>query len=579
MSKYIGDVSAYAYAVSKGYTGTEEEFAELMASYADVGQRAEDAANSAMESKTSAQTAATTATNKASEATTAATTATNKASEAQTSAQTASSKASEASQSASQASGYAQTAETAKTDAQTAKTQADTARDEAVTAKTAAETAQGKAEDAQAAAESVAESIPSDYSQLSDDVSDLKEDLSETTYNLFNDEVTNQWITSTGGIATGMGYALSDFISIEPATIYTIVSNNGLNGMQISFWDSNRTFISRNNQLGTLTKLSETAPTNAVFMRVGFYSLDIQNRHAGGGLAFNSEDCKTLELMAYKGNADLEYLPNITAVDAVIRNELRALQNEVYAGKKFSILGDSISTFAGTGADSASDGHLISSGEYTYTGNHCRYPNSYLSDVNDTYWMKLINALGMTLGVNDSWAGSMVSWNGGSAGDIGADIYVASPTRIGHLDDNGTPDIILVNAGTNDIGRSVTIGTFNTESPVNYTDEEISNLPVATFADAYRAMLIRLQKSYPLARIIVMLPNYTTTYYNPMNADAYLEVIKEECDYFGIPWVDMRTTGITMFNVGTYTGDGIHPNIKGMTLLYEKVRKAFLYSV
>ena len=47
MSKFIGDVSAYAYAVSKGYTGTEEEFAELMADYAEVGQRAEDAADRA----------------------------------------------------------------------------------------------------------------------------------------------------------------------------------------------------------------------------------------------------------------------------------------------------------------------------------------------------------------------------------------------------------------------------------------------------------------------------------------------------------------------------------------------------
>jgi hypothetical protein len=189
MSKFIGNVSAYAYAVSKGYTGTEEEFAELMADYAEVGQRAEDAAESALNSKTSAQTAATTATNKANEATTAAQTATTKAGEAQTSAQTASSKASEASQSASQASGYAQTAETAKTDAQTAKTQAETARDEAVTAKTAAETAQGKAEDAQAAAESVAESIPSDYSQLSEDVSDLKEGLSNNISSVFGEIV------------------------------------------------------------------------------------------------------------------------------------------------------------------------------------------------------------------------------------------------------------------------------------------------------------------------------------------------------------------------------------------------------
>ena len=142
--KDLGAVSAYAYAVEKGYTGTEAEFAELMADYAEVGQRAEDAAESALNSKTAAQTAATTATNKASEATTAAQTATTKAGEATTAAGTAT-----------------------------------TAKNDAVNAKTAAETAQGKAEDAQEAAERVAESIPSDYSQLSEDVSDLKEGLSD----------------------------------------------------------------------------------------------------------------------------------------------------------------------------------------------------------------------------------------------------------------------------------------------------------------------------------------------------------------------------------------------------------------
>lgn len=42
--KNLGHVSAYAYAKSKGYTGTEEEFAQLMASYADVAVQAEASA-------------------------------------------------------------------------------------------------------------------------------------------------------------------------------------------------------------------------------------------------------------------------------------------------------------------------------------------------------------------------------------------------------------------------------------------------------------------------------------------------------------------------------------------------------
>jgi hypothetical protein len=158
--KDLGAVSAYAYAVEKGYTGTEAEFAELMADYAEVGQRAEDAAESALNSKTAAQTAATTATNKASEATTAAQTATTKAGEAQTSAHTASSKASEASQSASTASqkatesaqsasqalSYKTDAESAKTASQTAQGLAESARDSAISAKDDAESARDEAQ-------------------------------------------------------------------------------------------------------------------------------------------------------------------------------------------------------------------------------------------------------------------------------------------------------------------------------------------------------------------------------------------------------------------------------------------------
>ena len=49
-------VTAYAYAVSKGYTGTEAEFAELMASYASVAQEAVDAALAAASARDTAQT-------------------------------------------------------------------------------------------------------------------------------------------------------------------------------------------------------------------------------------------------------------------------------------------------------------------------------------------------------------------------------------------------------------------------------------------------------------------------------------------------------------------------------------------
>jgi len=144
MSKFIGLVSAYAYAQSKGYTGTEEEFAILMAEYASVTETAVEAVRIATESaqsaaaassdvnraaatvaqqaaqvhddaETSSENATTaseakeTAVAKADEASGYAQTATDKAGEAQQSAQTATVKAGEAAQSASAAAESART--------------------------------------------------------------------------------------------------------------------------------------------------------------------------------------------------------------------------------------------------------------------------------------------------------------------------------------------------------------------------------------------------------------------------------------------------------------------------------------
>ena len=171
--KNLGHATAYGYAKSKGYTGTEEEFAELMASYADVAEsakgyaeQAEASATNAETSETNARASASTASTKASEASTSASTAQTSASNAQTSAtsastsassasasaQTASTKASEASDSATSASESASTAVSAKDDAVTAKEQAETAKADAETA----------AEEAQESAQTVANKADKD---------------------------------------------------------------------------------------------------------------------------------------------------------------------------------------------------------------------------------------------------------------------------------------------------------------------------------------------------------------------------------------------------------------------------------
>ena len=154
ITKDLGAATAYGYAVEKGYTGTEAEFAELMASYASVAQSAAASATAAAGSATSAASSASTASGSATSAAASATTASGKASEAATA---------------------ATTATTAKTDAVAAKTAAETAQ-------TAAETAQGLAEDAQAAAEDAAESVSTSAAQIAtntSDISDLKSDFTQ----------------------------------------------------------------------------------------------------------------------------------------------------------------------------------------------------------------------------------------------------------------------------------------------------------------------------------------------------------------------------------------------------------------
>ena len=159
MEKNLGHATAYGYAKSKGYSGTEDEFAELMADYASVGQSAAQSAEQAAESATSASGSAATATQ-------AAQTATSKASEAVTAADTATTKATEASTSADTASAAATSAitsaQTATTAAATATTKASEASESATTAsaaKTDAESARDAAAQSASEAAASAESI------------------------------------------------------------------------------------------------------------------------------------------------------------------------------------------------------------------------------------------------------------------------------------------------------------------------------------------------------------------------------------------------------------------------------------
>ena len=241
ITKDLGVATAYGYAKSKGYTGTEEEFAELMASYADVAQQAEaaaqdaeDAKDAAVSAKNDAVTAKTAAESAQAAAAGSAQTASTKASEASNSAQTAAGSATSASDSATVASGSASTAQTAAqtatskaseaassaSAASTAKTGAETARTGAQTAQTAAETAQ---ENAEAAASSVSASA-AQIEQNTEEIGAIKNDFAQ-----LSDEMPNKANIdgSYDNMTVGNAKQLVATVGIEDKTPYLFRTSGG----------------------------------------------------------------------------------------------------------------------------------------------------------------------------------------------------------------------------------------------------------------------------------------------------------------------------------------------------------------
>lgn len=202
LNKNIGHATAYAYAKSQGYTGTEEEFAVLMASYADVAEQAGEARDEAVQAKNDAvlaKDAAVGAKDTAVQSKDTAVQAKRDAEGAKDDAVAAQGLAEDARDSAQadalKSEGHAIGTQNGSTVPSTspyyhnnskwyseqAGTSASTASNKADEASQSASDADQAKTDAVAAkdrAEEILESIPADYSQLSNDVTDLKTAMS-----------------------------------------------------------------------------------------------------------------------------------------------------------------------------------------------------------------------------------------------------------------------------------------------------------------------------------------------------------------------------------------------------------------
>lgn len=214
-----------------------------------------------------------------------------------------------------------------------------------------------------------------------------------------------------------------------------------------------------------------------------------------------------------------------------------------YKGKSLSILGDSISTFAG----------------YIPSGNASYYPNGDVLVVTDTWWKKLVDALGMTINVNNSWSGSLVTTNKG-------DSSAGCGVRAESLGTN--PDVIIIWMGTNDFNNEVGLGTYDGKSDIPSS--------TTTFREAYAIMLNKVLTTYPNAEVwVCTLPQSErngTKVFPERNGNnvALLDfniAIEELARAFGVKVLNHNGCGLTYQNMSVFNPDELHPNKYGHSLI------------
>ena len=416
-----------------------------------------------------------------------------------------------------------------------------------------------------------------DFSGIANDVHELNEwkDRVEDylPYNIFNGVLTSGIISVETGIKNPSSAGLvTDFIDVSAyQTIkYTrIITTASSAAFGMTFYDENQTHIAQTGEGPVLNgenyeyTLSEIdVPTGAKYARFTW----------------------STALPAIFAIYDADQYNNSIVADV----ENLKKYHPSYTGKKVSILGDSISTFVAS--SEKVDGKAPEGCITQYPGNPAQYENSDVTSVSRTWWGRVLDYFGMVLGINESWAGSCIGYNPNqtASGKYTADNCLCSATRIGHLGENGTPDIIMVFGGTNDINHHRVSSSSTLRYAVGSLDSEhnpydFDNFPMITdtYYGSITTMLLRIQHEYPNATILMVLPYFCTYTHTssgdratPYDQNEWSKAAIDVCKYLGVEYIDLRSI-INMYDVSSLLFDGLHPKSNGM----EAIAKAVIHKL
>lgn len=226
-------------------------------------------------------------------------------------------------------------------------------------------------------------------------------------------------------------------------------------------------------------------------------------------------------------------------------------------GKKISILGDSVSTYLNYSNNIKYNSTIGKNSVYYNKFDSSRDPVHMSLQLNDTWWMQVINELELKLCVNNSWSGSRIYDDDESAG-FG---YRCENLHNDHT--NEFPDIIVIYLGTNDFSfcHPSELGNSNIDYNTIIDDEKL------TSCNCYAKMLYKITKKYPQAKVycVTLFPRLSTENQPTMFNQDLIKIAK----HFDCTIVDLEQyKELLDANFKYYIEDNrVHPGKYGMDLI------------
>lgn len=279
------------------------------------------------------------------------------------------------------------------------------------------------------------------------------------------------------------------------------------------------------------------------------------------------QNCKYIRLVAIRNenitpeNVDVHFYRNIR--QEINERIFTEIHTSVLSGKKISIYGDSISTYAGW----VPEGNAV-----WYNGS-----NGGVSNVSQTWWYEVMQAIDLELVVNNSWSGRAVSSCRDNTSGHETDAGYKEVNVLQLKNGDVLPEIIIIKMGINDFIDNCELGTYDGSTALPTTPTK--------FLDAYAIMLNLIMTNYPLAKVYVCTlmacERNLPTGFPEINTRGdsigmWNEAIKKLAHAFGAEILDHDQCGITYYNLSSYMGDyqttgtALHPNPAGHALIANK---------